>query len=832
MTPEELLKEQIKLEEEIRKVTIDRYYADHTKAAERGVYGDTHVGRNLINSFIDVFIANVTKWKLDKLNGGAGRRPRAAKMLEEFDDDAAACYIFIKHMLNTIHNTSARRYNKGKSHAAPRTTVCIEAAAAIHEEYRLRYFRTNFRALAKKIIKDHDTRDLPKDRRKELWRREFNKQKIDWQAQGWGIKERMNLGLVLLDLFTTSTGLVEEFVSYEADKALTTMVQVAPHYAEQIAQQMARSAEMFTVFYPTVLPPVPWKNGSLRGGGYFTDNIHPYPLVKRAHSKFLSELENRDMSSIITAVNALQETPWRVNMEIVEAVKFAYENDLGVAGIPLSNPEENPPVPSWYKQEGYEQETKDYQYQCYMVRDRNRRAISKRLAVMRTIGLASRFSKYPAIYFPHDLDSRGRAYPKPAFLNPQGPDYSKSMLEFSEGRLIETPEHEAYLAIAIANAWGQDKLPLQERVDWVEDNEQMLLEIAADWRNDLRWTHADEPFMALRGALEWYGLCASAGQGFVSHMPVHFDATCSGLQHFSAILRDAEGGFHVNLTSCEDRQDIYGAVAAKAKASIEALLDDHEYGTVARIALDIGITRGLCKRPVMIVPYSGTFKAAMRYIEEYIKDAGVPIPLDEQTITRSLVPFITHHVWSAIGNTVIAAREAMDWITHAARLASTRQKAPIQWETPDGFVCRQAIFEEKEFTVETVLDGRGRIQTRLKADKATLDPRQMAQSLSPNYIHSMDACHLRKAVLKGLDIGITNFAMIHDSFGVHASEMPRFVEECIKPAFIEMYEDGKTLEKFRAELMVNIREPEKLRELPAMGDLSLEEVQASQFFFS
>jgi len=50
------------------------------------------------------------------------------------------------------------------------------------------------------------------------------------------------------------------------------------------------------------------------------------------------------------------------------------------------------------------------------------------------------------------------------------------------------------------------------------------------------------PFMALRGALEWAGLC-NYGTGYVSHMPVHFDATCSGLQHFSALLRDEEGAF-------------------------------------------------------------------------------------------------------------------------------------------------------------------------------------------------------------------------------------------------------------------------------------------------
>ena len=290
----------------------------------------------------------------------------------------------------------------------------------------------------------------------------------------------------------------------------------------------------------------------------------------------------------------------------------------------------------------------------------------------------------------------------------------------------------------------------------------------------------------------------------------------------------------MNLTDNPVRQDIYGAVAEKATAALECDPSD-----IARIALEIGITRALCKRPVMIVPYAGTFSACMDYVFDYYKELAesgevLPLPLDR--IRMELAPLVAKYVWDAISDTVIAARGAMDWVTHTARLASRNgQKCPIQWETPDGFVVQQAKYDERSVTVNTFLDGGRRIRSQVTQTLPTLDPRKMSQSLSPNYIHSLDACHMRMAINMAIDLDRGfSFAMIHDSFGVHAADMPVFVEECIKPAFVGMYRGKNLLEKFRRELMVNIAPEDhaEVRELPPMGRLNIEKVLDSQFFFS
>lgn len=823
------MEDQLLLEEEMRTVTRDRYFKAVEKAEDRGEMAETHVGRNVFDLVYKPFLDTLTAWMEEKKAGKAGRRPKAVRMIDDFGDTETLAFVFIKHLINNTLMFQIR----DKAKIARMTRVALACTQAIHDEHRMRYFADNRKALLKRIVQDFQQRDLPRRRRRELMVKQFHTQQLEWQAEGWSQNERLNLGIVLIDLFRQSTGMIEEHVQYEGKKTVNC-VTFTPEAVSILQDKMEKAADLFTVFYPMVVPPKPWSNDALVGGGYYSENVQPYRFVKGAKIKYLSELENRDMSKVLDPINALQDTGWRVNPVMLEVLDFVYSNNLNVKGLPPADPVAIPDAP--YNIEEDEDVAAEYRKECYMVHDANRRAISKRISVLRTISLARKFSQHEAIYFPYDVDSRGRAYPKPAFLNPQGSDYVKGLLEFSEGKAIETPEHQGYLAIAIANAWGQDKLPLADRVKWVEDNEVMLQEIALDPLRDLRWLKADEPFMALRGALEWRGMIEAEEDGryFVSHMPIHFDATCSGLQHFSALLLDAEGGFHVNLTGCDERQDIYGAVAKKAEAAIRLETDTCD---IARIALEIGITRSLCKRPVMIVPYAGTFSSCMEYVNDYyreLQEDGQSLPLSTQEIRKQLTPYVAKHVWAAIASTVIAAREAMDWITHTARLASKGVETPIQWTTPDGFVVQQAKYEETRLKVNTYLDGGRRIQSIILKDTPNLDTRQMSQSLSPNYIHSLDACHMRGAIRRAMEVGGMSFAMIHDSFGVHAADMAVFVEHCIKPAFVEMYESRDNLALFKDEITINITgdQREDIRDMPASGTLDIQDVMNSQFFFS
>lgn len=837
-----LIDEQKRLEAEMRGVTTKRYHSLHEKASDRGEFSDTHSGKKLLEHSLQSFEAGIYAWVAEAESGKAGRKPSALRLVKDFDDIPTLAYLYTKAILNTVPLLETRMGT------ASRTSVVLSAIQTVHDELRLRWFSNNNKRLLKQMIKDFDKRDVGRRRRRDLVKRAFNQRKLTWEAEGWTEQNRINLGVKLLEIFRDTTGYVTLANIRTKNGKSRSIVQATELIVKTLSDRMVNAENMFTVYFPMVIKPVKWSPNNIIGGGYITQDVAPYKLVKSSKISYLNDLANVEMSKTYDAINAIQETPFRVNKTMVDIIDWAYTQNTGIGDLPIS---ENDCIPAPPHNIDEDKEVlKEYKKACYKVHDKNRRSISARGAILRTIHLANKFSKYDIIYFPHDLDSRGRIYPKPSYLNPQGTGYVKSLLEFGEGKALNDGKDVAFIAITGANAFGEDKISLQERVDWVFDNEEMILSVASDPKVDQRWTQADSPFEFLRFCLEWKGI-NEQGVGYISHLPCPVDATCSGLQHFSAMLRDRVGGFAVNLTECDERQDIYQLVADKTTAMVTADLkstakqgkepeegDDirPSIALLAQVALDLGINRKTTKRSVMVVPYSGTFSACMSYTEEHFVERfekGEVCPLDEKIFVRYFIPYISKRIWSSIDKTVVAARDTMNWMKDIAKLACTSEDpTPIQWTTPTGFIVQQAKYKTLEHKYKTYLDGK-QIRLSVRQDKPQLDPSKNASSLSPNYIHSQDAAHLMLTVCKSLDTDKNmSFAMVHDSFACHASDMKVFLDDCISPAFYGMYKDGENLKRFLEEMKMNIDPNAEIPPLPVMGDLDLEEVLYSDFFFS
>ena len=153
----------------------------------------------------------------------------------------------------------------------------------------------------------------------------------------------------------------------------------------------------------------------------------------------------------------------------------------------------------------------------------------------------------------------------------------------------------------IANLFGQDKLSLKERFDWVFENEATILDAAANpLDGDRFWTTADEPWQALAACHDWLGYY-TFGPDYESRTPVALDGANSGLQHFSALLRDPIGARAVNLIPGERPQDIYAEVAVKAQGSADAAEDPS-----GKLWANGRLTRRIAKRPCMTFVYSAT----------------------------------------------------------------------------------------------------------------------------------------------------------------------------------------------------------------------------------
>lgn len=191
-------------------------------------------------------------------------------------------------------------------------------------------------------------------------------------------------------------------------------------------------------------------------------------------------------------------------------------------------------------------------------------------------------------------------------------------------------------------------------------------------------------------------------------------------------------------------------------------------------------------------------------------------------------------MWKAIPQVVIAADRAMLWLSTMARLVGRSQPEcrRIEWTTPAGLPVHQYKFDMVYRRVKTVFDG-AIYRPRLAEETDNLDPRKMASSVAPSFVHSMDGAHLQLTVHKAVSAGLRHFAMVHDSFGVHAADIDTF-GPIIRAAFVEMYQEHDVLQEFYdcAHPLVSEALREEIPPLPERGTLDLGGILQSEFFFS
>jgi DNA-directed RNA polymerase len=815
----------IQLQQDLEQSMVDEYRhrqkRESEKLAKRNALAETTLGSYYVRNISGKLIPAINEFLASKPNG---KHLKAAKELFKTGiQPETLAFLTTKAVINMVavyYDRTAKENNTIK-----RNTLCMFIANMIHDEWRIRHFgNTDTRkALLKKLFKDFDRRNYPREWRKRTIQNYFDAEQVSWE--GWHNKQKVVIGYALLKLFADTTGLLDFY---------NGNVQVGPSqvFLDHASELLTRQASQFILYKPMVVPPYDWSLTNLFRGGYISKEIRRYPLIKRTKKRDVGTLVDADLTSVLAAVNALQRTKWRINKEVHGALQWSYSvYGGGVGKLPLSNAIPLPPLPEGYHTD--EGVKRRHNHDVFLIHDKNRQAKSPRIAHMMLMGIAEKY-KDLEFYFPHDLDSRGRAYPVPVILNPQGPDHVKALLEFADGEPVENQGQLNWIMIAGANAYGNDKVSLSERVQWVTDNEEMILSCAENYAHDRRWHMAGDPFQFLRFCFEWAQF-KREGYGYISHMVCPVDATCSGLQHYAAMLRDEVGGRSVNLIPGLARQDVYGDVASLV---IRKLV---ESGSVqARAWLDFGIDRKITKRQVMVVPYAGKFSSCMEYTRQAVDEkcaTGVQPAWDRSNTIedRDRIVFLAQLIWEAIDETVVKGKAAMSWIGKVASLYSkwaNRKTVDdsyarrMTWVTPDGFPVSHYKAEMNRSRIATFLDGR--VDLVVWEEGVKLDRSGMALAVAPNFVHSLDATQLRMTINKATACGINSFAMIHDSFGTHARHMPAFVEHCVKPSFVEMYTQHDPIGEFYNTYKALPECPVP----PEKGSLDITGVQRSEFFFS
>lgn len=556
-------------------------------------------------------------------------------------------------------------------------------------------------------------------------------------------------------------------------------------------------------------------------GGYLTNTM---PLVRANLHSHTGQLDQPVSDADLKALNAVQDTPWRINTFILDVMMRAWLENIRLPGVSKAITKDVP------------ERMDDAIWKAMPVEDRkahlkvrgelhsfNASANGRERALLDYLGVADEMRDQPSIYFPHNRCFRGRMHPMiTCGPHPQANDMGKSLLMFASG-LPLGPEGLYWLLVRAANCAGQDKLPLDERVMWAIDHKEDIRAAAADpfashwWRNE----DVDEPWGLLATAHELrmaWSLPTPAD--FVSHLPVPLDGTCNGLQHLSAMGLDPVGARATNLTSTGPRQDIYLEVAAVVRQLVEKdILEGHPVASVWLGKLDGAKGRKLVKRAVMTTPYGVTDRGIR---DQIINDGHVK---DIDGVSGEAADYIRDKIVEALGTSVGSARAIMAWLQTAAERLG-KAGLPFDWTTPTGSKVRQAYHLTVDNRVKTLC---GQVRLVHEDQEIGLNPRKQALGAAPNYIHSFDASHLSLTVQRAHDEGIRSFAMIHDSYGTHARNTGQ-LSRVLREAFVAIYSTDQ-LARTAAEITLAAPHVE-LPPLPARGTFNIREVLFAPFFFS
>ncbi len=838
------LERQLALESEMTGQGASKHWKIVEKARANETESETKYAARLIGGdgktagALEAFSEAVAAFIKDG-EGRPGRKHTLIPILKQFPSTDVVAFIALQVVFNGI------------SQQKNLTNIAMLVGRNLEDELRFTLFEKENPAFWETLMKDLSKREHNMERRRFILLHEMVKgakkqRSLRWKE--WTAQDKCIVGYKVIHLLQESTGLVKIYRSRERHRTIEKIT-ASPETLEWIEGYMAEIGIMNPAYLPTIIPPRKWK--SPVGGGYYLKGLRPLKLVKvygDRGNNYLQELGAmpKQMKLVYDAINAVQSTPWKINVPVLDLMLEAKASSLEIGKAPMSLTGNHkgedavtkmPLPPKPVDHETNLEARKEWKRKAAKVYSGRVRQISKCMQHTQLLSLAEKFRDEPTIYFPMQLDFRGRMYAVPSTLNPQGSDPAKGLLTFATGKPLGASGWR-WLHIHAANMWGYDKVSLDDREKWTIDNYSWIVDCVHAPFDHREWMTADKPWQFIAAAMELVAAVESGDyESYVCSLPITVDGTCNGLQHFSAMLLDREGAIAVNLQPSETPQDIYQMVADRVKSRLIRVIEKGGEGKTpeekvrsveySRTWLEWGFDRKATKRAVMIVPYSGTEYSAKEYTVDYIQDRK-DCPFEDPFKPAY---FFTKHVWAAIAEVIVSAKQVMNWLRKTGRAVSLKG-ATIIWTTPAGFPVKQDYREMTEFRVRTRIGHGITFQPQLRSVTNKLDKQAMEQAISPNFVHSLDAACLMLTVSRCVDDGLRHFAMVHDSYGTLAADMDH-LGVALRQAFVDIYQTDVMGKFFReAASVLSEEEQGKIPKQPAKGEFQLELVKESKYFFA
>jgi DNA-directed RNA polymerase, mitochondrial len=558
---------------------------------------------------------------------------------------------------------------------------------------------------------------------------------------------------------------------------------------------------------PLDTPPVPWSQVDA-GGLPSTHWAHPISLLTRRSAELeravRRAIKRGRMSMVLAGINALQAVPFVINEPVLNVVMKMRPTVPVLPERFTRHLTKRGNLPTWLTKK--EDAALRWQMEKLQAESWDRDMIYAEYAAT-----LKRF------WVPLQMDLRGRLYGVPYF-NFQLGDHVRGLFLLADGERIGEDGLQSLkvhvAALADGNDWSDvakpSRLNKEERIAWVDRNLQHLRRVGEDVERGVP-THRpeDEPIQFLAACFELYR-ALQEGPDFITRLPLSFDGSCNGLQHYCAITRDEHVGRLVNLIDSDTIEDFYSHVAARANTLL------------ASWGVNSQIDRDLAKQPTMSYFYGVTLSGMRRQIRKFLAK-------NNQSMADAFK--IAKVIYQAVEDTAPVAAEVRNLFRDLAGVCADNDTL-LRWTNPLG----QPVFNHAYKPICKIIpvylnSQRRRVKLAIGDDTNKPNRKKAKQAAAANFIHSLDAAHLqnlaRVANLEGIQM-----VTVHDSFACLAPHAARF-NELIRDTFFMLHRPGFSLLNVLASAANDLPDGVALpTEAPKWGGLDISEIRKSFFAFS
>jgi DNA-dependent RNA polymerase len=634
------------------------------------------------------------------------------------------------------------------------------------------------------------------------------------------------LGNLLIN-FMTDLQLIKTEVKILAIKEKKTILVAGPALVNLVPElETSFSIQAIPNRIPMVCPPKPFKytenkiselGGYLLNGEEYLDEIILPNRELSSNSKILKNNEIVDM------INKINSVAFKINENVLDFIlinnhKYGFFTDTNYVN-PLNS-----------KKKLTITEKK-------LLSSFN----SRKHLELNILGLATIFRDVSSIYLPVRIDYRGRLYCTTEYLNYQGIDLSKGLLEFSSGEKVELTDQEAinYLKIFGANCFGNGigKKSFYDRIAWV-DNNRVNIE---NFENGILLNQAENKTIFLSFCFEFKKYVEALNNHssyFVSNLPIQLDASCNGFQHLTLLVDDLALAKELNLNEASKEdvpKDFYTFIGFKVKNYFVNKLEENRQGKLkltleeiesySKLA-ELDIFRDLIKKAVMTIPYNASASAIVDYLklkfekkknpelesktklelrdvsnEILHKDYYVYVLKSDKSKNEKVLTFKEidfKNLRKALNISIFVDYPKLTALAEYLKgIANVANKLEIQipWYLPSGLEINQQFFKTEVIKIKPFAYTKNVVNLSV-LNKTKFNKNKQKIALMPNLIHSLDAASLCLVIVNYFkETDNINFYSIHDCFAVPCNKV-NILTGLLKSAYCIIYSESNYLENF------------------------------------